>query len=619
METLSRVQGTFQTQGDTPSFNWMGNHGSISVGRNIRPKNVRTVDTDGSLLVEFEDGTKWAAALPGSSMDIVGTFLFERNEFEDCIIGKMKEFSTPLPLFVSAGEFIGTDDSGGTYYEEHEELLGSSSMRVPYDTAPGISGTVDNVDIEEGSSGALTTEALSGESDTEEDGKCESIMTQETRIHFLRKKKRIRDAVANRKIFRLVSQHSLGVGTPFIGEIYPRINELKSPYNLYDSNLIEIYRMWTVVGSHQAFFVRTLEEFLKARERIAPAYWNIDVLESFLVCGLHTERDLVNAPMNVTPQDYEDIEGIMIRNLKKELVKSDLEPRFSPESDAVSRADESGSETHGGVTILSPKEYPSEELPDDVWYLHQSELLEIKRMYDYEQKKIGIIEELYKDPSISSKLANPFASRLQETQRANGTQINVKHLLPRATSSSTGARKAEETNADAARPRPRKSGSYRNEARYLQDVLETIVTAHYSTQQQWAMYMELMRKLKIETEDICKQVRRIQQQTEKAFDKKHEKPNLAGINEVALSLDVLGGKETSSAPGEETFDPEKATARIAAGNGVSIPEGLHAYDPDSPHLPLTTLRRLEHYIEQIDAVLISAMEIDVTQGEQEEE
>ncbi|MHA1684263.1 MAG: hypothetical protein ACTSUE_25220 [Promethearchaeota archaeon] len=614
-------------------------------------------------MLDYADGARAVATLPGSVMYTLGHYLRRLSVFEDLLIHECKKISRPLPYFVSNDIYIPKEyrldpddkyDAAQRGYTsvglEHEEQRKEKERDI---------ATLSEEDIEIG---------LMDNDDDEEEFENETQKQMEIRIE---QERILHAAIQQRKIFRLVSQYPVQLSTPFVDEFYQRIVDEDSPYAIFDFGLIMVYRLWANTGSHQMFLIRAVREFLKAKDRLGPL-WTLESLEPFLVCNLHTEYDMLHTDLTIEVQDYSYIEKRMTKRLHTELAR--ITPVAPPptkdntittaEISSDSRRDESTSVKP--VKILEPEhEY---DIPPEVYYMQQREELEIHRLARYHQRKITLLHNLYQNQSDFERVSNPFYERLHEIQRTNSQERMLAAIAPSPVAGFSEPRgrlrnpysgihsggdgdKSTMGSVDGGTDNGERT---RREQDLLQNVLESLVTAADDTREAWSEYQECTRKILIEVADLVRQVRQNQDEAKKMFEEAGTEGSSSSSSPLLVSpsspllvsppspllvspTSVLdNGKvplsaesgtddiESSSVGIGEDMESKKGhhtqmdvfNAKIVWGHGIPIvsEEGIPIgpYSPDRPHLPETTFQRLEYLLSEAKNSLICALGIDET-------
>jgi hypothetical protein len=487
------------------------------------------------------------------------------------------------------------------------------------------------------------------EKETEEE--MEARIEQERILHT---------AIKQRKILRLVSQYPVQLSTPFVDEFYQRITNEDSPYDIFDSGLIIVYRLWANTGSHQMFLIRGIREFIKSRQRLGPL-WTVDTLETFLVCTLYTEYDLIQSDLMIEPADYEDIEKRMMERLHKELTSltPPPPPSFpeSPESPSTKT-----STTDNGIGVSESQRFPGmpgtsgnhEEtavmtpeyeygMPSEVYYMQKREELEIHRLARYYQQKTTILENLYREPSEFERVSNPFYQRLKEIQSKNTRDLALDKLSPYhqkgrqsydpyRSPSLLRTKEGKLSSSLGSSGKENDPHRIRQEQDLLQNVLESLATATETTRDNWSEYMECTRKILIEVRDIVRQVRGNHEEAEAMAESgtlispthpevpKSPKSSViddveAGGVEIPEKHEDMGNLGKGTGKGEHSVRMDVLNAKIVWGHGVPIVDEyglpIGPYSPDKPHLPLPTLERIEFLLDAAGDCLIRSLGLDM--------
>ncbi len=603
---------------------------SPSAYKGIDPSHVRVADSEGSLVLDFPDGARVVAVLPGSVMYSLGHYLRKLNMFEDLLIQHSQKISRPLPLFVPRDDYVPI--GGGDDYE---------SRHLAHTAGPPPD--LDEVDL----ATIQKTKPISGDEETGSvEGSSEIKETQEEFDARLKQERFLHAAIKQRKIIRLVAQYPVQLSTPFVDEFYQRIVSEDSPYEIFDSTLITVYRLWSNTGSHRMFLIRGIQEFLKSKNRLG-ILWHVNTLETFMVCSLYTEYDMVNAEIPIEKQDYYTIETRMMNRLRQELsrVSQTLDP--PPEGASVS---EEVPKEDLPMDIMEP-EYDS-SIPEEVYYMQKREELEIRRMGQYYDQKNEILNEIYSRVNDFDRVSNPFYERLHNIQRRNETQNSVDRLMPqnveklspvsritpyraplvpttelrvtertsqgphtspfRKTHASTSSRAKE-----AVDPQEKLDpDTLRHDHDLLQHVLESILAANESTLKNWSEYMECTRKILIEVRDIVRQVQENKKEAEILFAHSVETPPKP-TEKVAKSAESGADDVEARVATEHATSEDILNAKIVWGHGIPLDEEngkpIGPYSPDKPHLPLTTLERLECLLDATSDCLVRSLQLDENQ------
>lgn len=579
---------------------------SASAVKGIDPSHVRVADSEGSLVLHFADGERAVATVPGTVMYTLGHYLRRLNMFEDLLINRAQSISRPLPLFVSRSDYIPKE------YEYDPEDRYEAAYRG--DASVGLNA----LSKEKEGDIATIPKASGGDDETppvgdEEAGKHEEKETEEEMETRIEQERILHAAIKQRKIIRLVSQYPVQLSTPFVDEFYQRITNEDSPYDIFDSGLIIVYRLWANTGSHQMFLIRGIREFIKSRQRLG-SLWTVDTLESFLVCTLYTEYDLIQSDLMIEPADYDDIESRMMARLHKELEKLSPPPPPSTENEGSS----STTEIAKGEAVLSPDH--DYGMPSEVYYMQKREEIEIHRLAKYYQQKTEILENLYGGPSEFERVSNPFYQRLKDIQNGNSRDLAMDKLAPfvgRSGAFNTYKRTLLRTKDETRPGKEREPHQIRQEQDLLQNVLESLASATETTRDNWSEYMECTRKILIEVRDLTRQVRGNQEEAEAmAASDKEIVPTLK-TTPVPTAEDVEAGAGVSEPEtGEHSVRMDVLNAKIVWGHGVPIvdEDGLPIgpYSPDKPHLPLPTLERLEFLLDAAGDCLIRSLGLDIS-------
>jgi hypothetical protein len=606
-------------------------------------------DCEGSLILTFSDGKRAVATLPGTVMYTLGHYLRRLNMFEDLLILKAQRISRPLPLFVRTNDYIPKEYEYDPEDKYAAAQRGDASVGVTQEESDGDLATIsssgndgdeeeggvpsDHSDVEGGVNGTPTTKETAEEK--------EKRIEQERILHA---------AIKQRKILRLVSQYPVQLSTPFVDEFYQRITNEDSPYDVFDSGLIIVYRLWANTGSHQMFLIRGIREFIKARQRLG-VLWNVDSLETFLVCTLYTEYDLIQSDLMIEPADYVDIEKRMMKRLRADLGKTSARP--PPTSPPTSGTEDGGEGVAphpyapsgvGPDGFLRPEhEY---DIPDEVFYMQKREELEIHRMAQYYSQRTTILETLYGGPSDFDRLSNPFYQRLSDMQAQNSHDKTIDRLLPSYSRTSSGAVAGARRMAPYSRSsirskdegvgNERDPGRVRQEQDLLQSVLESLAAATDTTRDNWSEYMECTRKILIEVRDVVRQVKGNMAEAEEMAKKMAGDPSFTipveksppaasktPASDTNPDKDVEAGGSGPAkfedvpltGAGEHSVRMDVLNSKIVWGHGIPIvdEDGLPIgpYSPDKPHLPIPTLERLEFLLDAAGDCLIRSLGLDV--------
>ncbi len=616
---------TSDTQRESKTNENMGNKTSAYSG--IDPSQFHLADSEGSLVLDFSDGTRVIAARRGTVMYILGHYLRNLNMFEDLLLRESQKISRPLPMFVSREDYVTPE------YDAHE-----AARRGEIPIRPNHEKAKESADI--ATSNPETQQTSDTEDGDEEEGASKEAYIEEdeeTRTARIEKELTLRIAIKQRKILRLVSQYPLQLTTPFVDEFYSRVTSENSTYDMFDASLATIYRLWINTGSHQMFLIKGIEEFLKSRERLGDD-WSVDILESFLVCCLYKEYDLLHNELTIEPSDFVQIEQRMLARLRKEMAT------FAPPKDKRDGMDtvdmygeEASAQEEKEHTAANPRVLDTEDtgdLPIDVYYMQKKEELEVRRLLEYHEQRSGILRDIYEEPSAFERTANPFFARLKEIQEKNSMESAAdRYLLSghrvQTTARSSYSQKFLGQHGDARPEIP--PDVRRREKDLLQNTLEKLLSANSVTRRNWSEHQECMRKIIIEVRDVVNQVRRNQAIAKKRYKQRLEESRLAVVEHPTTNSKESGAEDVESGDrareedpetekGEELeFDVDKETVEFVSGCGVPSDTGegyAVLYDPDCPHLPLATLERFEYYLTASNDSLLRALRID--QREEEE-
>jgi hypothetical protein len=402
------------------------------------------------------------------------------------------------------------------------------------------------------------------------------------------------------------------------------------------------------------FLIRAIREFLKAKSRLGPL-WTVESLEPFIVCNLHTEYDMLQTDLAIEVEDYEDIEVRMKKRLHDELERiSPLAPPPAAAPPTTEEGDSATSKTSAAKPVTMLEHEHEYEIPPDVYYMQQREELEIHRLARYYQQSVTILNNLYQNPSDFECVSNPFYARLHEIQRSNSDDRMLNTIAPMSVGSlsspygtSSAIRGGRQSPYSAARYSDggrddlrggKGSGGsgggaqIRREQNLLQNVLESLVVAADETRDAWSEYQECTRKILIEVSDLVRQVRQNQAEAEdlakeseegkdhllsalKTGDKGKAPEPPKSAESGADDVESGAAAEEEALKKEHTVRLDVLNAKIVWGHGIPIVDDedglpIGPYSPDRPHLPETTLQRLEYLLDEARNSLIGALGID---------
>lgn len=632
----------------------MGQHASVL--RDIDPSQVRVADTEGSLVLGYKNGNRSLATLPGSVMNTMGHYLNETDVFEELLMKKCRKISRPLPYFLPHSLYIPKEYQIDPDDKHAAAQRGFASVGLGYEKKQKEEPDLAELLVDDVEAGVSEKHKKGKEERTREEANSlnkddalscvpENSETQEEMETRIEQERILHDAIQQRKIFRLVSQYPVYLTTPFADEFYQRIVVEDSPYEIFSSELIIVYRLWANTGSHQMFVIRSIREFLKAKNRLGPL-WNVDSLEPFLMCNLHTEYDMLHTQPFIETEDYSDIEERMLARLHTELAR--IAPIAPPPDDMhikeTSKSSTSDSVEDKSVKILKPDH--DYDIPSEVYYMQKREELEIHRLARYYHEKRTILQSMYKDPSDFEIASNPFYARLKEIQNSNSQERILRSISPKHVGIGGRQRPYSGTqfsrgNADSSTRTPLDVRPNEREARMrleqdlLQNVLESIVSAADETHDVWSEYQECTRKILIEVSDLVRQVRTNQEEAERLAaeetpvakssflpSKKQRAPKSAesGADDVEsrMGVEVEDGEEekeeTEETKREHSIKLDVLNSKIVWGHGVPIVDEdgrpIGPYSPDRPHIPETTLQRLEYLLDKSNETLLGAFGIE---------